>query len=162
MGTGRVTRYRRDDGAAALLTLMVAALATALGLAVLSVATQTLGAAVRARAAADAAALAAAGATDLGPSPGSPPAAAREAAMRYGVHLLSCCGDTESVPPRVRVVVAARPRGMAGRLAPRGGAAGWTAEATASLRPSGDAEASGFAPDLPNRQQNGAAVRSRR
>lgn len=156
MGAGRVSSHPHDHGAAALLTLTVAAVVTALGLAVITVATQTLGAAVRAQAAADAAALAAAGATDLGPSPGSPSQAAREAAVRFGAQLLSCCGDTASVPPRVRVVVLVHPRGMAGR--PRG----WMADATASLRPSERGEASGFAPNLPNRQQNGAAVGSRR
>jgi len=153
-----MSRATHEHGAAALLTLTVAAAATALGLAVATVAIQTLGAAVRARAAADAAALAAAGATALGPSPGSPAVAAGEAAARFGVDLRSCCGDIAAVPPRVRVVVVARPRGLAGRAWGNR----WTAEARASLRPSAGAEASGLRPDVPNSQDNGAETGPRR
>lgn len=156
-----MTRRPHEHGAAALLMLMVAAAATVLGLAGATVATQTLSAAVRARAAADAAALAAAGATDLGPHPGSPRLAAQEAAARFGVELLSCCGDTASVPPRVRVVVAARPQGLAGRVARGPTGSRWTAEARASLRPRGG-EPSGLRADVPNSHHNGAAAGPRR
>jgi hypothetical protein len=146
-----------ERGAAALLTLTVAVAATVLGLAVATVTTQALGAAARARAAADAAALAAAGASGLGPHPGSPRLAAQEAATRFGVELLSCCGDTAAVPPRVRVVVAARPHGLAGRLGNR-----WTAEARASLRPPRSREPSGLRANVPNSHHNGAAPGPRR
>lgn len=152
-----MTRRPHEHGAAALLTLTVAAAATVLGLAGTTMATQALSATVRARAAADAAALAAAGATDLGPHPGSPRLAAQEAAARFGAELLVCCGDTASVPPRVRVVVAVRPPGLAGRVA----GSRWTAEARASLRPRGG-EPSGLRADVPNSHHNGAVAGSRR